>query len=97
MSNAQNTARLGNQALGSNVTAAATITPTGLIFPVSGSGAITTINLPYTGFLGQITVLPAAGSTWTTATGGNIALGSTAVVAKALHLTWSGTAWYPSY
>ena len=55
MSNAQNTARLGNQGLGGNVTAAATVT------------------------------------------GGNIALGSTSVVAKVLHLTWSGTAWYPSY
>lgn len=46
---------------------------------------------------GQITLIPTGG--WSTTTAGNIALATTAVVNKALILTWDTTTakWYPSY
>lgn len=85
------------------VTSASTIAPTARFFLVSGSAAISTITAPafcvVTGTMCQITMIPASGSTWTTTTGGNIALGSTAVPFKALVMTYdpSGSLWYPSY
>lgn len=80
---------------GANVASATTITPTGQIFHVTGTTAVATINLPYTGFTGTITLIPDAAFTTTTA--GNIGLASTAVIGKALHFTYDGTKWYPSY
>jgi len=70
------------------------------IFFVSGTTAIATITIP-TGWgstgQGQITIIPTG--LWTTTTGGNIAIASTAVVSKALIMTYSQTTskWYPSY
>ena len=74
-----------------------TITPTGEIFHITGTGSIATINVPYTGFNGSITIIPDGIFTWTTA--GNIALAGTAVVGKALIMTYDATTskWYPSY
>jgi hypothetical protein len=66
---------------------------------VSGTTAINTILAPNMIGSGQITLIPTG--LWTTAivTGGNIALASTAVVNKALILTYDATTalWYPSY
>lgn len=84
-----------NQSAGSVVASATTITPTGQIFHVSGTTAIATINLPNTGFKGSITLIPDAAFTTTTA--GNIGLASTAVIGRALIMTYDGTKWYPSY
>lgn len=82
---------------GTAVASATTITPTGGIFHVTGTTAIATINIPYTGFNGQIIIIPDA--IFSTTTAGNIALASTAVVNKALIMTYDATAvkWYPSY
>ncbi len=81
--------------VGSSVTAATTISPTGMIFHVTGTTAIATINLPFTGFTGTITIIPDAAFTTTTA--GNIARASTAVISRAITFTYDGTKWYPSY
>ena len=80
------------------IASAATIAPTTPILYVSGTTAITTITAPAGCTNGcQITIIP-TGLFTTTATG-NIALASTAVVNKALILTYAAntTKWYPSY
>jgi hypothetical protein len=79
------------------VASAASITPTATVLAVTGNTQITTIVA--TGLLAgaQISLIPTAASTWTTATGGNINLGSTGVQYKVLTMTWDGTGWNPSY
>lgn len=87
---------LGNPVLGSTVASpAGVMTPTGTIFVVSGSNAITGITVP-AGFAPGMSlyVVPSGTWTWTTAT--NIALAGTAVVNKTIIFTWNGTAWTPS-
>ena len=79
---------------------AATIAPTNTITFVSGATAIATITPP-TNLLtgGGIIVLIPTGA-WSTNTTGNIALATTAVVGKALIMTYDSAAtakWYPSY
>jgi len=81
--------------VGSVVSSSSTITPTGVIFHLTGTTTINTINLPYTGFTGSITIIP--DGIWTTGTSGNIALVTTSIVSKALNMTYDGTKWYPSY
>lgn len=77
--------------------AAGAVLPTGPLFHVTGTAAITGFTLPvgFTG--GSFTVIPDGVFTWTAA--GNIALAGTAVVSKALTFTWDSNAakWYPSY
>lgn len=82
---------------GANVASATTITPSGALFHVTGTTAIATINIPFTGYNGSIKIIPDGIFTWTTA--GNIALAGTAVVSKALIMTYDATTskWYPSY
>ncbi len=86
---------------GAAVASASTITPTGPIFHVTGTTAIATINAPTFCSLTQaacsIRVIP--DGAFTTTTGGNIALASTAVVDRVIEFTYDGTAakWYPSY
>lgn len=84
------------------VASAATIAPATRAFIVSGSTTINTITaLPVSGNgLGnEIVLIPDAGATWATGTSGNIAIASTAVVGKALHMTYDPQTakWYPSY
>lgn len=85
--------------LGSTVASpAGVMTPTGTLFIVSGTNAITGITVPNGAASGfQLTLLPTGAATTTTAT--NIAIASTMVVGKALIMTWNGTTskWYPSY
>lgn len=76
--------------------------PTALITTVSGTVAITTITLPWTGFTGSIKYIPTGA--FTGATGGTasglakpVGLAFTAVTGKVLELTFDGTLWYPSY
>jgi hypothetical protein len=81
------------------VASATTIAPTTKIVFVSGTTAIVTITAP-TGIAttgGQITIIPT--DIFTTTTAGNIALASTAVVSRALIMTYDATTtkWYPSY
>jgi hypothetical protein len=81
------------------IASAATIAPTNPITFVSGNTQITTITPPsgIATYGGQITLIPIG--TWTTATGGNIGLATTAVTNKALIMTYDAgtTKWYPSY
>ena len=70
---------------------------------VTGTGTVNTITNPFSsGFSGQITIIPLTVFS-TTAVGGNIALGSTTVISKALIMTYtsrnnpSENKWYPSY
>jgi len=84
------------------IASAATIAPTVGINAVSGAATISNITVPPflpSGASFSIQLLPLAGSTWTTTTGGNIALGSTAVVRKTLIMTYDAAAglWFPSY
>ena len=84
------------------ITSAATISPTKTITFISSTAAITTITPPSTIATtgGQITLIPTGVFTTTTGTGvGTIALASTAVVGKALIMTYDATTtkWYPSY
>lgn len=83
------------ETLGGVVASAPTIAPTGAIFHVTGTTPIATISLPYTGFVGTITIIP--DGIFTTTTAGNIALASTMVVGKANSMTYDGAKWYPSY
>ena len=81
------------------IASAATIAPTKQITFISGTTAINTITAP-TGIAttgGQITIIPTG--IFTTTTAGNIALASTAVVSRALIMTYDATTakWYPSY
>lgn len=64
------------------------------IFSVSGTGSLQTLAPPWTGFYGSVTLIPTGA--FTTVTGGNIKIASTAVVDKALVMTWDGTDWYPN-
>lgn len=83
---------------GAAVTSATSITPTGTVFHVTGTTTVNTVVVP-TGFPdgGAITIIP--DGVFTVGTSGNIALGGTSVVSKALTLTWDATAvkWYMSY
>ena len=81
------------------ITSTSTISPTYAINFVSGSATINTIVAPspilYSS--GQITLIPTG--LWTISTSGNVALASTAIVNKALIMTFDGgtNKWYPSY
>lgn len=81
------------------IASATTIAPTTRIAFVSGTTAVATITPPSNlgSFGNQITLLPTGAFTTTTA--GNIAIASTAVVSRALIMTYDATTtkWYPSY
>lgn len=81
------------------VASGTTIAVTTQIAFISGTTAIATITAPnpISAGGGQITLIPTGAFTTTTA--GNIALASTAVVSKALIMTYDTTTakWYPSY
>jgi len=89
----------GTAAVAPTIASATTIAPTKGITFISGEVAIATITAPspISAGGGQITLIPLGA--FTTTTGGNIALATTAVVNRALIMTYdSGTAkWYPSY
>jgi hypothetical protein len=87
----------GLPVLGSTVASVAgSINPTGTVFTVSGTNAITGITLPAGVGVGfTISIVPSAIFTWTAA--GNISLAGTAVVNKLLVFTWNGSKWIPSY
>ena len=90
---------IANTAVAGTIASAATVAPTAPVTIISGTAAIDTITAPApistTG--GTITFIPTSAFTWTTA--GNIAVAGTAVVSRALTLTFDATTtkWYPSY
>ena len=81
------------------IASATTIAPTKAITFISGTTAIVTITAPspISTSGGTITFIPTG--IFTTTTAGNIALASTAVVGRALTMTYdvTTTKWYPSY
>lgn len=81
------------------ISSASTIAPVKQITYISGTAAIVTITpqAPISGANGSIILIPTGAFTWTTA--GNIAIAGTAVVGKALHMTYTDSTgkWYPSY
>jgi hypothetical protein len=81
------------------IASATTIAPTTTIVFISGTTAVVTITAaaPISTGGGTITLIPTGIFTWTTA--GNIALAGTAVVSRALTMTYDVTTakWYPSY
>lgn len=83
----------------STISSAGTIAPVKEISYISGTAAIATITpqSPILGTNGTIILIPTGAFTWTTA--GNIAIAGTAVVGRALHMTFTNTTglWYPSY
>ncbi len=88
----------GHPFLGATYTVpAGAIVPTGTIFLTdTGTSQATSITVPHGWAPGMaITIIP--GGAFTTTTGGNIRIASTAVAGKALIMTWDGTAWDPSY
>lgn len=93
------TGLIATSAAALTIASAATIAPTTRIVFVSGTAAIDTITPPSPISLGggQITLIPTG--IFTTTTAGNIALASTAVVSRALIMTYDVTTakWYPSY
>ena len=88
-------------AVGGSIASAATIAPTAPVTHITGTTQITTITAPSqcatSGFGCQLTLIP--DGLWTTGTSGNIAIATTAVVSKALVLTYDNATakWYPSY
>ena len=81
------------------IASATTIAPTAYITFISGTTSIATITVPQTLLRtgGQITLIPTG--IFATTTAGNIALVTTAVVGKALIMTYDAVTlkWYPSY
>lgn len=81
------------------VASATTIAPTTPIAFVSGTTAVVTITAPapISAGGGAVVLIPTGAFTWTTA--GNIAVAGTAVVSRALTMTYDATTtkWYPSY
>ena len=81
------------------IASATTIAPTTPIVFISGTTAVVTITAaaPISTGGGTITLIPTGAFTWTTA--GNIAVAGTAVVNRALTMTYDSatTKWYPSY
>jgi hypothetical protein len=84
-----------NVPVGTQVTAAGTITPTGRIFHITGGTQINTINLPFVGFKGKITII--TDSAINLGTSGNIFTEITLTQSRAVDLTFDGTKWYMEY
>jgi hypothetical protein len=78
--------------IGATIASAATITLSHPVHRISGTTEITTINPPFTGFVGHVTLLPTGA--WTTATGGNIATAHTAVANRPVFAFYDGATWY---
>jgi hypothetical protein len=71
---------------------AASITLSHPVHKISGAAAITTINPPYPGFVGHITLIPLAAATL--ATGGNVAAARAFVANVATTIYYDGSMWY---
>ena len=91
-----NLVRLVN--VGAALASASTIAPISFVTHVTGTAAVNTVTPP-PGFIsgGHIILIP--DGIFTTTAAGNIAIASTAVVSKALILTWDAgvSKWFPSY
>ncbi len=77
--------------------AAGAILPSGPLFHVNGTAAVTGFTIPVGGVAAPFAVIPDAVFTWTTA--GNIAIAGTAVVNRTIYWIWDATnaKYVPSY
>lgn len=83
--------------LGTTVTSATSITPTGTYFIVSGTTSVVTIVVPAGWAAGKCLAIQPSGI-FATTTAGNIGLISSAtVVGRVLFMCWDGSKWWPSY
>ncbi|MBN1683766.1 hypothetical protein JW865_09475 [Candidatus Bathyarchaeota archaeon] len=78
--------------LGSSVTSATTINPSGDVFHVTGTTTIQTINLPRIGFVGEITII--FDSVAPLGTSGNIKTSLTPDIDTGYKLFYDGNKWY---
>ena len=99
LTNVKYSGLIATTAAAPTIASATTIAPTTPIVIISGTTAIVNITAPspISAGGGQITLIPTGAFTTTSA--GNIAIASTAVVGKALIMTYDATTtkWYPSY
>ena len=97
--NVQYSGLIATTAAAPTIASATTIAPTEPITFISGTAAIVTITAPspISSGGGKITLIPTG--VFTTTNAGNIAIATTAVVGKALTMTYDSTTtkWYPSY
>lgn len=77
---------------GTAIGSASTIAPVAEVTHITGTNAISTILVPYTGYAGCIRLV--ADAAWTTTTGGNIATTMTASAGTLYSACYDGTSWY---
>lgn len=75
------------------IASAAAITLSHPVHKISGAAAISTINPPFPGFVGHVTLVMLGAAT--VATGGNIASAVAAGANKIVQLYSDGTNWFP--
>lgn len=85
-----------NWGTGTTLASAATVTPTTTVAHITGTVPIDTITVP-AACTTTCTIVFIPDGIYTLTTAGNVAIASTAVVSRAMALTWDGTKWYPSY
>lgn len=78
--------------LGPDIASATTITLSHPVHKITGTTSITTINPPYTGFVGHVTLLPTGAMAL--GTGGNILLAATGVANQMMRLFYDGANWW---
>lgn len=76
------------------IASAATITLSHPVHKVTGTTNVSTINPPYTGFVGICTIVPTGALPLVT--GGNIAVAVTATANRMFDIYYDGSLWYPS-
>jgi len=77
---------------GSTLASAATITLSHPVHKLTGAVSCTTINPPFTGFVGHVTLVPTGAAPF--ATGGNIAAAFTATANVPIIGYYDGSLWY---
>ncbi len=81
---------------GGDLASGGTITPTNVLHAVTGITAVDTITAPAGIQAGQtLTLIPKG--LFAITTNGNVIIGVTAVVNRALVLVWDGSKWVPTY
>jgi hypothetical protein len=89
----------GGDSVGAAIASATTIAPIGRITHITGTTAVATVTLPPSCPANGCRIVLIPDGLWSTTNAGNIAIATTGVVSKALHLVYdTGTSkWYPSY
>lgn len=75
------------------IASAATITLSHPAHKITGTTNVSTINPPYTGFVGHVTLIPTGALPLVT--GGNIGSAKTCVAGQNIRMYYDGSTWYP--